>query len=232
MVDTRVKERLTGAIILVAFLVLLVPELLTGPSRSAPADHAANVEEGETLRTYTIDLANGSGALRPASASATVPEASSLTAATPVAVDSEITAAEGTAEHSDPVTPSNTVASAAPADGSTSGAAGSIERTPARSAAAASEEAAPVARASASEAPPVAGWMVQVGSFASRENADRLARQLKGKGFAAFVKETSNNGRRLYRVRIGPEAERDAAIALRAKLRSAGQPGATVLPYP
>jgi cell division septation protein DedD len=69
-----------------------------------------------------------------------------------------------------------------------------------------------------------------VGSFASRDNAERLARQLKGKGFAATVSQ-SPKGRRLWRVRVGPEADRAAAVALGAKLRSAGQPGA-VIPYP
>jgi cell division septation protein DedD len=38
--DSRAKQRLTGAVILVALFVLFVPELLTGPKdggRAAPA---------------------------------------------------------------------------------------------------------------------------------------------------------------------------------------------------
>ena len=49
--DSRAKQRLTGAVILVALFVLLVPELLTGP-RNAGGD--APNEEG--MRRYTIDL--------------------------------------------------------------------------------------------------------------------------------------------------------------------------------
>ena len=41
------KERLTGAIILVALIVLLVPELLTGPVRSAPRATAVASSAGE-----------------------------------------------------------------------------------------------------------------------------------------------------------------------------------------
>src|SRR5262249_2256902 len=52
--EARVKERLTGAIILVAVLVLLVPELLTGPESWTPAKPAG--ADGAQLRSYTIDL--------------------------------------------------------------------------------------------------------------------------------------------------------------------------------
>ena len=53
------KERLTGAIILVVLIVLLVPELLSGPSRSAPAPQAAAPSTEEPpLRSYTINLAD------------------------------------------------------------------------------------------------------------------------------------------------------------------------------
>ena len=51
--DSRAKQRLTGAVILVALFVLLVPELLTGPREAhPPADDGS--EAG--LREYTIDL--------------------------------------------------------------------------------------------------------------------------------------------------------------------------------
>ena len=51
--DSRAKQRLTGAVILVALFVLLVPELLTGPREAhPPADDGSD----EGLRHYTIDL--------------------------------------------------------------------------------------------------------------------------------------------------------------------------------
>lgn len=51
--DSRAKQRLTGAVILVALFVLLVPELLTGPGKDA-APAASTDEEG--VRHYVIDL--------------------------------------------------------------------------------------------------------------------------------------------------------------------------------
>jgi cell division septation protein DedD len=67
--DSRAKQRLTGAIILVALFVLLVPELLTGPRHTDAPDTAA--EEG--MRRYTIDLNAASPAVPPAESPAEAP---------------------------------------------------------------------------------------------------------------------------------------------------------------
>jgi DedD protein len=74
------------------------------------------------------------------------------------------------------------------------------------------------------------GWLVQVGSFASRGNADRLARELKRKGYGAFVAESVSRGRKWYRVRIGPERDRAAAAAVAKRLRAAGRKGEVIPP--
>ena len=69
--------------------------------------------------------------------------------------------------------------------------------------------------------------MVQLGSFASRPNAERLAQQLKGQGFAASVSQ-GTSGRHLYRVRVGPAHDKAAAAQLQGKLKAAGHTGAVV----
>ncbi len=53
--EQQAKERLTGGVILVVLLVLLVPELLTGPEHFKVASQPAGAE-GAQLRSYTIDL--------------------------------------------------------------------------------------------------------------------------------------------------------------------------------
>jgi DedD protein len=244
-----VKERITGAIILVAVLVLLIPELLTGPSRSVHTAQATNAEgaqtaaDGAQMRSYTIDLADD-GTQRSA-----VPPVAELP--TP-----DAKAADGSANGAGAQSGSNVDDGAKAADsGDASGTAvreagetSESARNPAPDAReelpkpAPRAEASPTGRASESSArggstdskptssKVTSGWAVQVGSFASRDNAERLAQKLKGKGFAATISQ-SPKGRRLWRVRVGPEADRAAATALGAKLRSAGQPGA-VVPYP
>ena len=58
--ELLVKERLTGAIILVVLIVLLVPELLSGPKHPVTQAPAAAASSGEEvpLRSYTINLAD------------------------------------------------------------------------------------------------------------------------------------------------------------------------------
>jgi DedD protein len=53
--ENRLKERLTGAAILVALIVLVVPELFHGQRDAAPGDtHGAG--DGAARRSYVIDL--------------------------------------------------------------------------------------------------------------------------------------------------------------------------------
>ena len=80
------KERLTGAIILVVLIVLLVPELLSGPSRSAPAPQAAvSSTEEPPLRSYTINLADDShGASSSAETTSASAQASGPAQPTPI----------------------------------------------------------------------------------------------------------------------------------------------------
>jgi cell division septation protein DedD len=71
---------------------------------------------------------------------------------------------------------------------------------------------------------------VQLGSFASRANADKLARQVKGQGFSVFVSPGGSGAAQRYRVRIGPLADRTAATQTETKLRALGHVGTVVPP--
>ena len=70
--ENRLKERLTGAAILVALIVLLVPEMFRGQSAELAASVGASAE-GPPVRSYTIDLSNsatGSAPMRSSTAEA------------------------------------------------------------------------------------------------------------------------------------------------------------------
>lgn len=57
VMEDRIKQRLTGAAIVVALLVLLVPQMFRGrPADSPPAKDEAS---GPPVRSYTIDLGHG-----------------------------------------------------------------------------------------------------------------------------------------------------------------------------
>src|SRR3984957_16004967 len=95
------------------------------------------------------------------------------------------------------------------------------------------ETAGPAPPSSAPAAKPAASsgaWAVQLGSFASRANADKLVRPLKGQGFAVYLVPGGSGFALRYRVRVGPMADRGAAVQVAAKLKALGHPASFVPP--
>jgi DedD protein len=74
-------------------------------------------------------------------------------------------------------------------------------------------------------------FAVQLGSFSSKENAEKLAAELRRQGFAAFLSQLDMASTQLHRVRIGPQKDRQAAEAMAARLAKAGHEG-QVVPHP
>lgn len=66
---------------------------------------------------------------------------------------------------------------------------------------------------------PDVGWSVQVGSFASRSNADGLQQRLKEKGYPAFVYRNASENPPLFRVRVGPYTVENEAKMAAQRLR-------------
>jgi DedD protein len=89
----------------------------------------------------------------------------------------------------------------------------------------------PGATASNAASTSESGWGVQLGVFASRENAERLATDVRVKGFKASVSPVTGGSRKLFKVRVGPTPDRAAAQELQGRLKAAGRPGGTVVPY-
>ena len=235
-----VKERLTGAIILVTLIVLLVPELLTGPPRPGTrAEVAASAGEEAPLRSYTINLADdararsssaGSGPAMPQSSPP--PEQSNTTQGS---LPASSTAASSAIA---PAVPNPSTATATP-NARTATPTPSSGNAPAANTRRAQTEAATTrsthpgtggGTTPARQRGPSSGWGVQLGVFASRENAEHLAQEMRSKGFKASVADVPGASRKLYRVRVGPTADRAAALDLQGRLRATGRAG-TIIPY-
>jgi DedD protein len=212
--DRRVKERLVGASILVVLVVLIVPELLSGPPVRAPSRAGAGlpVSAPEPVRNVTVDLATSKA---PTPEPAAEAPASSAEQPQPRSADTA-SAVEG-------------------ADSSTGNGAPSPApppRTPSTTDSVETTVPAPISVPVAKPAAAGRTWAVQLGSFASRANADKLVRQLKSRGFSVYVAQGGSGPSLRYRVRIGPMADRGAATQTIAKLKSAGQTASLVPPAP
>ena len=218
--ERRAKERLIGASILVVLIVLIVPELLSGPKPEPVATQSpqlpqlpAAASSVEPTRTVIVDLATSKApALADSDAStpaASAPPAASAAAALPEP-DNEAASVAPTADAPRALVP-QPVPTPAPVE--------SPVQPPISEAATAHGKAAHAG-----------GWAVQLGSFASHDNADKLVRQLKSQGFAVYMLSGGSGAATRHRVRVGPLADRDSAERTAAKLKALGHASTLVPP--
>ena len=207
--DTALRNRLTGAVILVLLAVLLLPELLTGAGGTAtrtPSPAGATPEGDAPLQTLQIDL---SGTARgPAGSALPPPEVTDG-----LADDLEVEPAAPPPVVRLPVPEAITTAPQAAAPPTAAPPTAALPPTVVAPPTAAPPTAPPVD-------PTATRFYVQVGTFATRERAETAQKDLARRGFKVIINETTAGARRLHRVRVGPVADRAAAVALEAQLRS------------
>ncbi len=75
-------------------------------------------------------------------------------------------------------------------------------------------------------------WMVQVGSFSSRENASKIVGELRKAGYDTHLETAQVKNRKLFRVRVGPEIDRNNADRIAKEVSKKFFVNATVLRYP
>lgn len=208
--DRQLTERMVGAACLLAVLVLVVPSILDGNQQSERAGPEPVLAETPDLRTHTLSL-NNAERVPPVPQLRDVPGEPAGTLPPEESPVDEIAAPLILSE----VQPPAPSAVSEPAE-------------PPVVAAATDDT---VARAPAREKPAVADggeWYVQLGSFSNRQNADGLAKKLRAAGFDATIRKSSNGS--MSRVLVGPRTDRDAAVALAAKLSGAGFKGQVTRP--
>jgi DedD protein len=234
--ETRLKERLTGAAILVALIVALVPEMFRGQSGGGQPKSVTSSSSGEgpPVRTYTIDLSNNpksSGPLQsaneaapaatstptPAPPSAPAPAAQASPPPAPAPAQSQPTSPAPAPRHTAPTATPTPIPAPIPAP----------TPSPARVARAPT----PIPAAPPASAPkpaPAATWSVQLGLFSKRENAERMMNEAKAKGFNATVSSTDAKGQ--FHVQVTGLTDRNAAQAMVQKLKGENLPAAVVAP--
>lgn len=205
--ETAVKERLIGAAVLVLLVVLVVPALLSGPREPPPPDAAG---EGP-IRSVEIDMGRSRPLSEPVEPSPAdrdlVPPAPS---GLPEAPAQGLSAPADRADATPPAT--EAVALPLPADRVAPSAAAVPAGAPPDAPPATGPE----------SAAPGAGWAVQLAALSNQDSARKMVSDLKTRGYAAFILEYRSGGKVLYRVRVGPETQRERAVALAARLQGEG----------
>ena len=94
----------------------------------------------------------------------------------------------------------------------------------------ASAAAAPAPRAATASR---VGFAVQLGALSSEADANALRDRARAAGFVAFHQRVNTDRGAVWRVRVGPEADRAAADRLRDSVRGKlALPDAFVVPHP
>ena len=196
--EVRVRERLIGALVLVAIVVLFVPAILKGrdPSPVEPPS--------QPTRRIEVPI----GVAEPqADEQVLVPEP--VPAAPPAIADAP------------PAKPVTNPGKAAERE-EESGAADSEGRdSPAKPATPMSPPG-PTQSPSAAAPKQSPAWAVQLGAFSNRAKAEQLVAELRKRRYSAFVLEYRATGQVLYRVRVGPEQDRARAEEIAARLTKDG----------
>lgn len=238
--DNTVKQRVIGAVVLVALAVIFVPMLLEkseddlGPVGGNLPDRPDQIVndriEPLTLPEPPPETEPAQVVLdQPAPADATAAGTTEPAAMPPASADVAPTAptpgvAEETVTASQPEVPVPT-APAAPIATPTPAA-------PASAAAPVTPAPTPETKPAPAPAKVLSGWVVQLASLASKSNAMALQEKLRSLGYTAFVEEIKMPQGVLYRVRVGPELERSNAENVRNRLEQQVHLKGIVTRYP
>ena len=229
--ERALKERIVGAVVLVALVVLVVPVFLDGP----PGNGEVHTERvplpgQDAQKTQTVVLERQRSEPVPVQSVAT-PAGDETEAAKPVGVKPADSPGVPVTSASAPPGERNEDPEEKP-DAKTNEKPVSADPPEVRTAdagpSAASTAATRPATVPAATMSTTGMFAVQLGSFSSKANAEKLAAELRRQGFAAFLSRLDAGAGPLHRVRVGPQKDRQAAASMAARLAAAGHKGQVV----
>ncbi len=196
--EVRVRERLIGALVLVASVVLFVPAILKG--RSSPPVEPTS----QPTRRVEVPIGDAEPLVEE---QILVPEPTPVTPPTLAKAPPEKSASkQGETRERQPV----------PKAADTRSREVRAEPAEAKPPLAAAKPAPAAVQTQAT------AWAVQLGAFSNRAKAEQLVAELRKRRYSAFLLEYRATGQVLYRVRVGPEQDRARAEEIAARLSKDG----------
>lgn len=215
--EPALKQRLLGAIVLIALAIIFVPMFLSGNGpnhESGTVDLEIPPPPSREFETRVLPVDPATRQIEPQPASGVVKPESI------VSVDTGATAAVGQPQ---PAQPAQETAPAEAIPPATADAPAASKPAPAADI--------PMATAQEQAGKAAEGqYFVHLGVYAESGNAADLVKKLTDRGFAAFAEATEFKGKPARQVRVGPFRDRAEAEAarLRVKQQFADVPGSVV----
>jgi DedD protein len=201
--DLSLKQRLLGAIVLIALAVIFVPMLLSGP---------APKQTSETVNLAIPPAPDREFQNRVLPVDATQQQPTAAGAAPGVTTSEKLATVETPPRPAEIPQPTEPVPTApAPA--------AAKPETPPAPAAPAPKPEPPTAADKAPGRAANGRFFVQLGIYSSTKNADDLVASLKQGGYPAFAEASEYQGKPAQRVRVGPFEDRAAAEAARLRIK-------------
>lgn len=221
--NIQLKQRLVGAIVLVALAVIFIPMLLPGSGSITGGISGSNIPPEPDYR-FAPTL--------PA------PKAPSLADAPELPLDDAALAKASNLEKTATGDASNSIEGKAPErrlpPNAESAPSKKTSRKPqsAKSTIGSEKQTETGKKQKNEKSLKASGWVVQVGSFSSARNAKALRDKLRKQGNASFIENSKNSTGPVYRVRVGPMVSHTAAEKLRVKLAKVSGLKGLVQAYP
>ncbi len=205
------KHRILGAIIVVSLAVIFLPMILSD-SNAPPRPEIAASKLGEAPQPETKVFR--------------MPAATSESPPAPATADAGASQPETTATQGPAVEP--------PPPAAAAGGPRTLEqKAPSKAVSTPRREQVASEAATKPDAPSkVEGWILQVGTFSSDENAKRLRDRLQKDGFLVNLQNVELKGRKVVRVRVGPFRQKHVAMEARAKIEKEVGLEGVILAYP
>lgn len=223
--EQQYKQRIIGAVVIVALAVIFLPMLLRGPversSLDMPMEIPPRPDSPISGQPADRDYNNGTPALEriPVRSIDRRPESNERAEVRNPESEDPVSAPELPSQAPEPVAEPDEVPEP-PED---------VEDEPGLEPAT-EPDPEPEEQEGADQA--IAGFAVQVGSFRNQSNAMGLRNRLRDQEYAAFVEEATAGGSPIYRLRVGPVIDRSEAEELARDLRQNASLDGLIVSHP
>ncbi len=235
--ERRLKERLTGAVVLMLLAVIFIPMVLDNSSRQDIDITETNIPPAPDIdfKSDMVQVEELAAIEPPQLPLEPIPSASTIAESDTDTVSPETAPVSGSDTsgiqmQTDPVAiaPNTTEPDPVVATKQEQ----STDVTDVKQAIADTATAPAQTPPADTSARSMSAWVIQLGSFSSRENAESLVRRLQTNGFPGYIEQVKTGTDIVFKVRVGPELSRTQAETIQKNLKTRLNLDAIILRFP